>query len=67
MPIDPKTTALLLIEYQNGFTSEGGALHDGVKPVMESTNMLPNTVHLATKARGRRDRDVRSYFICKGT
>ena len=24
MPIDPKTTALLLIEYQNDFTSEGG-------------------------------------------
>jgi ureidoacrylate peracid hydrolase len=51
MPIDPKTTALLLIEYQNDFTSEGGALHEGVKPVMESTNMLANTVHLATKAR----------------
>ena len=26
MPIDPKTTALLLIEYQNDFTSKGGAL-----------------------------------------
>jgi len=34
MPIDPKTTALLLIEYQNDFTSEGGALHNGVKSVM---------------------------------
>jgi ureidoacrylate peracid hydrolase len=51
MPIDPKTTALLLIEYQNDFTSEGGALHDGVKPVMESTNMLANTVQLTSKAR----------------
>ena len=51
MPIDPKTTALLLIEYQNDFTSEGGALHAGVKPVMESTNMLANTAHAATKAR----------------
>jgi ureidoacrylate peracid hydrolase len=51
MPIDPKTTALLLIEYQNDFTSEGGALHAGVKPVMESTNMLANTVHAASKAR----------------
>jgi ureidoacrylate peracid hydrolase len=51
MPIDPKTTALLLIEYQNDFTSEGGALHAGVKSVMESTNMLANTVFAATKAR----------------
>jgi ureidoacrylate peracid hydrolase len=51
MTIDPKTTALLLIEYQNDFTSEGGALHSGVKPVMESTNMLSNTAHAATMAR----------------
>jgi ureidoacrylate peracid hydrolase len=51
MPIDPKTTALLLIEYQNDFTSEGGALHAGVKPVMEKTNMLANTVNAATNAR----------------
>jgi ureidoacrylate peracid hydrolase len=51
MPIDPKTTALLLIEYQNDFTSEGGALHNGVKAVMESTNMLANTERLAEQAR----------------
>ena len=51
MAIDPKTTGLLLIEYQNDFTSEGGALHGGVKPVMESTNMLANTVQTAAKAR----------------
>jgi ureidoacrylate peracid hydrolase len=37
--MDPKKTALVLIEYQNGFTSEGGTLHQAVKPVMESTNM----------------------------
>src|ERR1700758_2358263 len=51
MPIDPKTTALLLIEYQNDFTSEGGALHQGVKAVMESTNMLTNSVQVANQAR----------------
>lgn len=51
MPIDPKTTALLLIEYQNDFTTKGGALHEGVKAVMESTNMLANTGHLVAKAR----------------
>jgi ureidoacrylate peracid hydrolase len=51
MPIDPKTTALLLIEYQNDFTTEGGALHQGVKAVMESTNMLANSVQAADQAR----------------
>ena len=51
MPIDPKTTALLLIEYQNDFTSQGGALHNGVKAVMDSTQMLSNTARLAEEAR----------------
>jgi ureidoacrylate peracid hydrolase len=51
MPIDPKTTALLLIEYQNDFTSEGGVLHQGVKSVMQSTNMLANSVQAANQAR----------------
>jgi ureidoacrylate peracid hydrolase len=51
MPIDPKTTALLLIEYQNDFTTEGGALHQGVKAVMESTNMLANSTEVANRAR----------------
>jgi len=49
--MDPKKTAILLIEYQNDFTSEGGVLHDAVKGVMQSTNMLPNTVDLVEKAR----------------
>ena len=49
--LDPKTTALILIEYQNDFTTEGGAFHGGVKGVMESTNMLANTVTLIEQAR----------------
>lgn len=49
--LDPKKTAVVLIEYQNDFTSEGGTLHGAVKPVMESTNMLANTVDLVKKAR----------------
>jgi nicotinamidase-related amidase len=51
MSIDPSTTALVLIEYQNDFTSEGGALHDGVKAVMESTGMLAKTAQTVAKAR----------------
>jgi len=49
--MDPKTTALVLIEYQNDFTSEGGTLHGAVKPVMDSTNMLANTKDVAAKVR----------------
>src|SRR5271169_4224621 len=49
--MDPKSTAVVLIEYQNDFTSEGGTLHQAVKPVMDSTNMLANTVETVEKAR----------------
>ena len=49
--MDPKQTALVLIEYQNDFTSDGGTLHGAVKQVMESTNMLANTVETVKKAR----------------
>ncbi|RYZ64545.1 MAG: cysteine hydrolase, partial [Proteobacteria bacterium] len=45
------TTAIVLIEYQNEFTSEGGVLHPAVAPVMESTGMLANTVKLVEEAR----------------
>lgn len=49
--MEPKTTALVLIEFQNDFTTAGGTLHDAVKGVMESSNMLANTT--ATVARAR--------------
>ncbi len=51
LTLDPSTTALVLIEYQNDFTSAGGALHDAVSPVMEATEMLPKTVELVEAAR----------------
>jgi nicotinamidase-related amidase len=51
MPIDPKRTAVVLIEYQNDFISEGGALHDAVAHVMEKTGMLENTRRLVERAR----------------
>jgi nicotinamidase-related amidase len=51
MSFDPKRTAVVLIEYQNDFTSEGGVLHDAVNDVMESTGMLENTRRLVEAAR----------------
>ncbi|MEZ0069772.1 nicotinamidase-related amidase [Streptacidiphilus sp. MAP12-20] len=51
MAIDPATTALVLIEFQNEFTSEGGVLHDAVRPVMEATGMLDNARRLVADAR----------------
>ncbi len=51
MASDPKTTAVVLIEFQNDFTSEGGALHGAVEDVMASTNMMENTKKVADQAR----------------
>ena len=51
MQLDPKETAVVLIEYQNDFTSEGGALHGAVQDVMASTGMLNNTVEAVKQAR----------------
>ena len=51
MDIDPQTTAVVLIEYQNDFTSEGGALHGAVEGVMGATNMLENSQKLVAEAR----------------
>merc|ERR1712137_731456 len=43
--------ALVCIEYQNEFTTEGGKLHGGVKEVMAETDMLTKTVALAEAMR----------------
>ena len=51
MPIDPSKTAVVLIEYQNDFTSDGGVLHGAVEEVMDKTNMLANTQHMVEAAR----------------
>lgn len=40
--MDPKSTALVLIEFQNDFTSEGGTLHGAVADVMADTNTVGN-------------------------
>jgi nicotinamidase-related amidase len=49
--LDPAKTALVLIEYQNEFTSEGGVLHGAVSAVMDKTGMLAKTVALVQAAR----------------
>lgn len=42
MQLDPTKTAVVLIEFQNDFATEGGSLHGAVQGVMEQTNMLAN-------------------------
>lgn len=49
--LDPKKTAVVMIEFQNDFTTEGGSLHDAVKGVMESSKMLENAQETVAKAR----------------
>ena len=51
LELDPATTAVVLIEYQNDFTTEGGVLHEAVAPVMESNGLLANTAALVDAAR----------------
>merc|ERR1712046_263014 len=58
--IEAPTTALVMIEYQNEFTSEGGKLYDGVKGVMENTNMLQKSVEACASAR---EKGVRVFHV----
>lgn len=51
LTLDPKTTAVVLIEYQNDFTSEGGVLHGAVSEVMDKTGMLDKTIAVVSAAR----------------
>jgi nicotinamidase-related amidase len=51
LQLDPARTAVVLIEYQNEFTTEGGVLHGAVAPVMDKTGMLDKTVALVEAAR----------------
>ncbi|MEZ4442728.1 MAG: cysteine hydrolase [Polyangiaceae bacterium] len=53
MAIDPTKTALVLIEFQNDFTTEGGVLHGAVKEVMGKTEMLAKTKEVVGRARSK--------------
>lgn len=49
--MDPTTTAVVLIEFQNDFTTDGGALHGAVAESMQATGMLDNARTVANAAR----------------
>ena len=49
--MDPKTTAVVLIEFQNDFTTDGGSLHGAVADSMAATGMLDNARTVADSAR----------------
>jgi nicotinamidase-related amidase len=51
LQLDPAKTAVVLIEYQNDFTTDGGVMHGAVSDVMDKTDMLANTVTLVNAAR----------------
>jgi nicotinamidase-related amidase len=48
---DPRKTAVLFIEMQNEFTTDGGRLHDQVREMMEATGMLQKAVSLVASVR----------------
>ena len=49
--MNPHSTALVLIEFQNDFTTPGGVFHDAVKDVMRTSDMLTNTAATVQQAR----------------
>jgi nicotinamidase-related amidase len=49
--MDPSKTAVVLIEFQHDFTSEGGALHGAVAEVMAQTDMLEHAREAVEAAR----------------
>ncbi|MGI4730546.1 MAG: cysteine hydrolase family protein [Janthinobacterium lividum] len=51
--MDATRTALVLIEYQNDFTTPGGAQHEAVHAVMEDSDMLAHSRAVLDGARSR--------------
>lgn len=49
--LNPKDTALVMIEFQNEFATEGGALYDAVKDCMDKTGTLENSRKVVDAAR----------------
>lgn len=46
-------TAIVLIEFQNDFCKEGGALYEGVKEHINANNTIKNAEDCIKKARGK--------------
>ena len=53
MQVDPRTTAVVLVEYQNDFTTEGGTLHGAVEGVMKQNDMLENSQRVVERPAAR--------------
>lgn len=51
LTLNPQETACVFIEFQNEFTTEGGALYDAVKECMEKTGTLGNARRVMDTAR----------------
>jgi ureidoacrylate peracid hydrolase len=49
--VDASKTAVVLVEYQNDFTTDKGVLHAAVKETMDATGMLANTAKVVEAAR----------------
>jgi nicotinamidase-related amidase len=78
---DPKSTALLLIECQNDFMSDGGVFYPDTRHVIEKTGMIDNALRALAVARsaeatvmhapisftpGYRELNPKPYGILKG-
>jgi ureidoacrylate peracid hydrolase len=58
-----KETAVVLIEFQNDFCTEGGKLHDGLKGELARQKTIPNAARLAEGARKKGATVIHSPFI----
>ena len=58
-----KETAVVLIEFQNDFCTEGGKLHDGLTGELARQNTIPNAVKLAEGARKKGATVIHSPFV----
>ncbi len=49
--MNPENTAIVLVDDDNDFLTEGGKLHGAVKQVLESNNVVSNINDLMNRAR----------------
>lgn len=61
--INPARTAVVLIEYQNEFASEGGKLFPAVKTVFEQNKMLEKSAKVLKTARDAGCKTMHTYHV----